>query len=211
MIASQEVPAGARSGETLVRRGGWSKADIRSVARGDGRAILKDFGDKTWPIRLLGRLQIRREARALDRLRGVPGVPRCYGRVGRFGLLMEGVDGERITRWCRFRAGRTARMFEDLTRLVAEIHARGVAHIDLRKRDNILITADGRPYVIDFNASVCLDGRTRVGRILSRLLRAVDESAVLKWKARLSPDLLTPAECRRHRRMSRLRRLWIFN
>jgi hypothetical protein len=48
-------------------------------------------------------------------------------------------------------------------------------------------------------------------RILFPILRRVDEAAVLKWKARLAPHLLTPAETRRHRRMSVLRRFWIFN
>ena len=102
-------------------------------------------------------------------------------------------------------------MFEKLRSLVTQIHARGVAHIDLRKRDNILVTEDGRPCIIDFNASFCFDPASLGARFLFPILRRIDDSAVLKWKSRLAPELLTEAESARHRLMSRLRRFWIFN
>jgi len=102
-------------------------------------------------------------------------------------------------------------MFKRLADLVDQIHARGVAHIDLRKRDNILVTQDGRPCIIDFNASFCFDPAGPGARILFPILRRIDDSAVLKWKSRLAPELLTRKEAARHRFMNRLRRLWIFN
>jgi serine/threonine protein kinase len=196
----------------MLRRGGWFKADVKRVML-DGRpAILKDFSGKAWPARLLGRRQVARERRALQRLRDLDGVPRLLGETGRgSGLLMERVEGDRITRWCADHADAAAPMFERLVRLVAAMHAAGVVHNDLRKRDNILVAPDGRPWLIDFNASVCLPPGARAGRALLRLLRRVDEAAILKWKARLAPHLLTPGEARRHRLMSALRRLWIFN
>ena len=196
---------------TLVRRGGWGKADIKSVSSQGDEAILKDFADKTWPVRLLGRRQIVREIRALKRLQGIEGVPACYGEAGRLGVLLQRVPGERITRWCRAWPLEAKPMFARLVRLVDAIHARGVAHIDLRKRDNILITTDGRPYVIDFNASFCFQPGSLAARWIFPLLRHIDTSAVLKWKARLAPGLLTREETRRHRLMSFLRRFWIFN
>jgi len=195
----------------IIRQGSWAKPDIKSVAYGSDRAILKDFSDKLWPVRLLGRRQVMREMRALRRLQGIAGIPRCYGEAGRIGILMEPIEGERITRWCRRKRDQTGPMFEKLQRLVGQIHARGVAHIDLRKRDNILITEDGRPCIIDFNASFCFEPAGPGARFLFPFLRRIDDSAVLKWKFRLAPELLTEEEAARHRFMSRLRRLWIFN
>lgn len=196
---------------TVLHRGGWLKADVKEVSFEKDRAILKDFSDKSWPARLLGRRQVLREVRALTRLQGIPGVPVCYGEAGRFGVLMERVEGERITRWCRTRPDQIQTMFARLVRLVADIHARGVAHIDLRKRDNILIDPAGSPRIIDFNASFCFEPGGSGARFLFPLLRRVDTAAVLKWKARLAPHLLTRSETRRHRMMSALRRLWIFS
>ena len=195
----------------VIRQGTWAKPDIKCVAYEGDRAVLKDFSDKSWPVRLLGRRQVIRELRALRRLHGIEGIPRCYGEAGACGILMDRNEGERITRWCRRKRSEVGPMFERLRELVGQIHARGVAHIDLRKRDNILITEDGRPCVIDFNASFCFDPAGLGARFLFPILRRIDESAVLKWKFRLPPELLTEAESARHRLMSRLRRLWIFN
>ena len=102
-------------------------------------------------------------------------------------------------------------MFKRLTRLVNAMHARGVAHLDLRKRDNILIRQDGTPSIIDFNASVYLEPGRLPARLLFPILRWVDHDALLKWKLLLNPSLLTLAQRRRHRFANFLRRLWIFN
>ena len=134
-----------------------------------------------------------------------------YGVSHRVGILMEPIEGEWITRWCRRKRAEAGPMFERLRSLVGQIHARGVAHIDLRKRDNILVSEDGRPCIIDFNASFCFDPAGPGARLLFPMLRRIDDSALLKWKSRLAPELLTEAEAARHRLMSRLRRLWIFN
>ena len=195
----------------MIRPGGWAKPDIKSVTFAGDLAVLKDFSDKSWPVRLLGRRQVAREIRALRRLHGIPGIPRCYGEAGRVGILMEPMGGERITRWCRDHREQAGPMFRKLADLVAQIHARGVAHIDLRKRDNILVTGDGRPGIIDFNASFCFDPAGLGARILFPIMRRIDDGALLKWKSLLAPELLTARESARHRLMSRLRRLWIFN
>jgi RIO-like serine/threonine protein kinase len=192
----------------LIRRGRGIKADIKSVRIGAAEAILKDFAGKSWPVRVLGRIQIEREIRALNRLRGLPGIPACFGRWGREGLLLERIEGERITRFCERQPASAAVMFERLERLVAAMHARGVVHLDLRKRDNILIDGSGRPGIIDFNAAVRLTGASR--RALW-LLRRIDTEALVKWKERMAPGLLQPGEARRRRRMAALRRLWIFS
>ncbi|MEE9292006.1 MAG: lipopolysaccharide kinase InaA family protein [Acidobacteriota bacterium] len=195
----------------IIHRGGRGKADIRKDPDGDGGRILKDFSAKSWLTRLLGRYQVGREIRALRQLRGLPGIPEYHRRVGAHGLLMERMEGERITRWCARHPGQRSAMFDRLTRLVELMHRLGVAHMDLRKRDNILITSDGRPNVIDFNASLCFRPGTRVTRIFFRFFRHIDTAAIFKWKYRLAPELLTPSERKTHRRMTFLRRFWVFN
>jgi tRNA A-37 threonylcarbamoyl transferase component Bud32 len=196
----------------LLRRGGSFKADVKKVVL-DGRpAILKDFAGKTWAARLLGRRQVARERRALLRLADVAGVPRLLGETGGgTGLLMTRMEGDPITAWLARHPEAAGPLFDRLARLVAVMHARGVVHNDLRKRDNILVRADGSPVLIDFNASVCLPLGSAAGRLLLGVLRRIDEGAIFKWKARLAPALLAPAEARWHRVLSVLRRLWIFN
>jgi tRNA A-37 threonylcarbamoyl transferase component Bud32 len=209
-------PTGAAAENALtvkvIRQGGWFKADIKRLSFGGEDAILKDFSGKSWPVRLLGRRQVAQEVRALRRLQGIPGIPHCYGEAERgAAVLMERMDGDWITRFCDARPADAPAVFDRLERLLAAIHARGVAHIDLRKRDNILVQVDGSPCIIDFNASFCFEPATLGARLLFPLLRRIDDSAVLKWKSRLAPGLMSPEDWKRHRRMSLLRKLWIFN
>jgi serine/threonine protein kinase len=207
-----EAAAGSALTVQVIRQGGWFKADIKRLSSGGEDAILKDFSGKSWPVRLLGRRQVAQEIRALRRLQGIPGIPHCYGEVERgAAVLMERMDGEWITEYCTTRPDEAPVVFERLGRMLAAIHARGVAHIDLRKRDNILVQADGTPCIIDFNASFCFGPATLGARLLFPFLRRIDDSAVLKWKSRLAPGLMSPEEWKEHRRMSLLRKLWIFN
>ncbi len=212
MTTTVATAADPRPAVGLIRAGGRFKADIKKVCLGAAQAILKDFAGKSWPVRLFGRAQVAREMRALARLRDVPGVPACYGRWGRYGVLIERVDGDRITRWCALHPEGRSAMFQGLDRLVEQIHARGVVHLDLRKRDNILIGADGLPSIIDFNASCCFDSDAGpAARLVFSILRRIDASAVGKWKLKLAPALLRPVEALGHRCVTLLRFLWIFN
>ena len=196
---------------TVVKKGPWGKADILRLTCDGGDAILKDFSAKSAPVRWLGKRQLRRERRALGQLAGVDGVPAILGDLPPHGLFLQPMKGEAITRWRRRPHPEIGTMLDRLEVLVDRIHARGVAHLDLRKRDNILVAPDGTPSVIDFNASVLFRPGSLGARLVFPMLRAVDRSALLKWKALLLPEQLTPEERRRHRRMSRIRRLWIFN
>ena len=211
MTAIVGVAAETLGNATIVKRRGWSKADIKRVCLDGTQAILKDFVGKSWAVRWLGRRQVLREIRALRLLRGIPGIPLCHGEAPPCGILLEPMEGERITRWSRRSRAETASMFGRLDRLVEQMHARGVVHLDLCKRDNILVGPSGLPSIIDFNASVCFRPGSLAARLLLPLLRHIDTFALLKWKSRLSPDLLTAAEWRSHQRMRLLRRVWIFN
>ena len=70
-------------------------------------------------------------------------------------MAMEWVDGEPITRWARPRGGtpRSARdtveVFLQLCDALRHAHQNGVLHRDL-KPSNVLVSANGRPHVLDF-------------------------------------------------------------
>lgn len=104
------------------------------------------------PVRAFRRWMIRREYRVYQRLEGVAGVPRCFGLHGD-SLLLEFIDGEPL----RLSAGELQDrdgFFSALLVTLQSIHRAGVAHSDMKRKDNILVTDAGLPCLIDFGSAV---------------------------------------------------------
>ncbi|MBL8862250.1 MAG: serine/threonine protein kinase [Planctomycetes bacterium] len=98
----------------------------------------------------LARRLLARERRALRALAGLAGVPRLLSRAAGDEaldvLLRDWVSGVPLSR-----AGELpADFFDHLDTLVQAVHARGVCHNDLHKESNVLVGADGYPWLIDF-------------------------------------------------------------
>ncbi len=187
--------------ERVLRDKGGFLSPAVSVVEHEGRpAVLKDYRRKNAVTRgLLAPALVRREFSVLRHLEGIPGIPRAYAILERRALLLEYVEGKTLG---KFKAGDLPdRVFERLCATVRAMHGRGVVHLDLRQKKNILVAGD-RPWLLDFANAV-------KGRLTARL-RAVDESALLKFKQRNWPHLLTDADREALRSHRFLRKFWIF-
>jgi hypothetical protein len=82
--------------------------------------------------------------------------------------------------------------------MIATLHRRGLAYVDLEKRQNVLVGDDGRPYLIDFQISwpwpVGWFEQTAPARWLRRRLQQGDLYHLRKLQRRFRPDQMTPAE-----------------
>jgi serine/threonine protein kinase len=65
------------------------------------------------------------------------------------------------------------------------MHARGLVHLDLRHRSNVLAGEDGHPVLLDFASALHFDPTTWWGRCAVSLLGRIDLRALDKWRARL--------------------------
>lgn len=194
-MTSQETLAQIRARAVRsYRHGGGSRPDVLVVRHQDGLAVLKDHNacDPGF-ARLIGPLLAWREGRALERLAGLTGIPRLLGRPDSRSLLMEYLDAEPAIRrtvpvaWPEY--------FAALEQLVARMHEHGVAHCDLRSPPNMLVDAQGRPYLVDFVACVFQGRRWNVpARYLFERFREVDRAGIAKLKSRVAPALLTLGE-----------------
>lgn len=164
-----------------------------------GDRIRRDTGDASFGLRLLARWAAAREARALAALAGVDGVPALLAW-----------DGRRLDRaWIEGQAMNAARprdaaYFRAARSLLRSLHARGVAHNDLAKEANWLVTPAGRPAVVDFQIA-------RLGRPRARFMRLLmreDLRHLLKHKRTYCPERLTPVERRLLARRSWIARAW---
>ncbi len=157
------------------------------------------------PLAWLGEWMSRRESDNLRLLRGLAGVPHYIGRHGRCGLVYEYVAGQTLDA----RPPLPEDFFDQLAALVEEIHRRRIAYMDLNKRGNIIVGADGRPFLIDFQIAwhaqtglPLLDGF--LGVIL-RKLQKEDFYHLSKHKRRFRPDLMSQQEILSSRQVS----LWV--
>ncbi len=160
----------------ILSRGGWGNPDVYLV--------VKDFAARSRPIRaLIGPWLIRREMAAYRRLAGMTAVPRLLGPVGRCAFALEYRPGTLLSRALR---GRLPPDFlAELEAAVREMHRRGVVHLDLRHRSNVLAGDDARPVLLDFASALRFDPETWWGRLAVWGLGRVDHGALAKWRSRL--------------------------
>ncbi|MBM4278320.1 MAG: hypothetical protein FJ130_10655 [Deltaproteobacteria bacterium] len=193
---------------TLLVKGRFGKPDLSRVEV-DGQAFMvKDVRRRNFFLRwTLGLWLIQQEWKIYSRLKGVKGVPQPLERIDRFAFAMEFIQGIPIER------GETIppSFFSDLDQVLKGIHSRGVVHMDLRHKGNILVSGKGEPFLIDFNSGFFFKEGGLLYRLFFRLFRWVDYGGLLKLKERVSPSSMTPEETAFLKRFNRLRKLWIFN
>lgn len=104
------------------------------------------------PMFWLGLFAAHHEALLLGRLGRLEGVPRLAGRVTqggrrlRYAVARDFLAGHPLNKRERV----DDQFFPDLSELLATMHRNRVLYIDLHKRENIIVTAAGRPALIDF-------------------------------------------------------------
>ncbi len=196
MSSLQELTLEQLRARTAItfRRGGGSRPDVLLVDAGSERAVLKDYSQSDpWFRRLIGPMSVRREARALARLEGIPGVPRLIRTIGPHALLLQYVEGQAARGLPPGSLDRS--YFADFYRLLERIHERGIAHCDLRSPGNVLVGADGKPCIVDFVAHFRQGRRwNRVTRWMFARFCEADRVAVARLKKRVAPALLTDEE-----------------
>ena len=159
----------------------------------------------SWLRGTISRTAIRREANVYRRLQGIPGIPTCFGCIdGRY-LVLEHVPGDTLHALENELVNRE-KFFAKLLETLRAMHDAGVAHGDLKRKRNILVSRGGQPYVIDFGIAVVSDDRRG---FLFNLVRQVDRNAWIKHKyqGRLTDIAAEDAPLYKPMRSERLMRL----
>jgi predicted Ser/Thr protein kinase len=193
---------------SISKGNAFGKPDLNKVELEGRTLMVKDVRRKSFPVRWsLGLWLIHKEWKIYSRLVGVEGIPMPIKRIDRLAFAMEYVPGRPIERGEPL----PDTFFQELERILKELHSRGVVHMDLRHKGNILVSDSGKPILIDFNSSFSFHEKGLLRRFLFPLLRWVDYGGLLKLKQRVSPSSMTPAELAFLKRFNLLRKLWIFN
>ena len=187
-----------------------AKADVLVVAAPGGLVVVKDYAARGSWVKVLGRLQIRREAAAYRWLRGISGVPAFAGRIDAYALAIEWIDGERLA-FANLDPERGSKALSRLRAILDAIHARGIVHNDLRGRENVMLRSDGELAVIDFAGAIRLRPGGLLHKLFFRLFALTDEAAFLKWKGMIVPGSYSSEDEAFLRRFETWRMFWPFN
>jgi len=177
-----------------LAEGSATRSEILLVEVDGIRAAVKDYWGRDPRYRTtIGRWLINRETAVYSQLDGVPGIPSFCHRVDPYALAVEYIEGKNCSQCV---AGELEpEFFEGLQQIVAALHARSVAHCDLKKDTNIIVDTEGRPRVIDLAAAIPRTGGPLIQRPLRRWswprFARDDVRAIDKLKRKLAPDLLT--------------------
>lgn len=179
----------------------FSRSDLGSFESNGTviEAVRRDVGYSrwwTWPLAMfLG----HRERRALRRLKGVPDTPDILFENRRF-IIRSWIPGEPM----EVAQPRDPAWYAAARRLLIRLHRQRIAHNDLAKQQNWLITPDGRPALIDFQLATVTRRRSRWFRTLAR----EDLRHLLKHKRMYCPDALTASEKKMLATPSLISRIW---
>ena len=169
----------------------------------DGRLLVeKTYRNKAWPVRIVGIPLVSWEAFIYSRLKGISGIPVLSGRPDKCTLVTSYMGGENLRSTTR---KPDAAYFEQLSRIIEQMHRRGVVHLDLRNRRNYGIDNSGLPYLVDFASCAYIPWPGRLRNILA----SIDWMGFLKIKGRLSPEDISNEERRRLAMGRTMSNLWL--
>jgi RIO-like serine/threonine protein kinase len=164
------------------------------------RYVERDVRRARWWLRPLAYRLARREARALQALRAVPGVPQ-FQEFSAGVLRRDWIEGipMHVAQPC------DPGFFRDAFHLLRRVHRADVAHDDLAKEPNWLVTPEGRAALVDFQLAFVSRRRGRLFRTLAR----EDIRHLLKHKRTYCPQYLTRRELQILATPSLLSRAWM--
>ena len=191
----------------ILRHSSNTRPVIWVIEENGVRVVVKDFSKSKFFYRnIIGRFLIWREHKAYKKLQGLEGVPACYGVIDGLALVLEEIPSQPLEKHNKdIKLSRT--FFDDLKNIVESFHRMGFAHSDLKNGANVLVGYDGRPYIVDWSASIS-QKEFRFFPLNRIYLRFVldDYFAIIKLKMRYVPETLTLEERRQYAQRSHIER-----
>lgn len=180
----REALTGLKPQHRLIGRN-LSKADVLRYDVGGRLVAVKDYSARPFLARYtIGRFLVRRECRAYERAGDAPGLAPFLGRLGPFALATEWIDAVPLAEHSTGSAAPA--IFDRLDALIAGLHERGVALLDLHHRD-VLVARDGSVHVVDLAVAHVLGPRPgALRRRLFARFAAQDRLAAARMRARFT-------------------------
>lgn len=192
---------------SVLHKGRFANAIVFRYRDDNLDLVIKDYSHCPMILRQsIGRLFIDREHKNLQRLRGLSALTENSYKLSPIMLAYPYVEGRSLADLRKQKEKLPVEFFQTMEQRVAEMHERGVVHLDLRNMGNILCTAEGEPHFIDFQSAFSVN---RVPRRFRNLMKATDISAVYKSWATLCEEPLTKEKRAFLDDFNKMRRFWV--
>ena len=178
--------------------------ETNTLAAGyQGKALLFDDGSHKYVIkvphgsglvRYFHTKMLRHEYEVYRRLgNDLPCIPTCHGLIDNQYLVLEFIEGRTI------RMKRPLDEPEYMSMLfdsIQAMHERGIAHMDLKRKENLLVTTNEHPCLLDFGAAVIekKGGFHPVNRFRYKLAKQFDYNAWIKHKYYNNRNEISPED-----------------
>ncbi len=132
-------------------------------------------------VRYFHTRMLRHENDVYRKLEGFTGAPTCYGLVDNQYLVLEFIEGRTI----RYKRPLDENEFNTkLLDYIKTMHKLNVAHMDLKRKENLLVRTDDSPCILDFGAAVIRkeEGNHPLNNYHFNLAKQFDYNAWIKHK-----------------------------
>lgn len=192
----------------VLRKSSSTRPILWVAEENENRAVIKDYSTNRFFYRnTIGRFLIWRETKAYRKLSGLKGIPNLYRVIDGLALVIEEISGQDIE---GLEKGEklSKEFFIELRELVESVHKRGLAHCDLKRAPNILLGHDGKPYIVDWSASISeREFKFSPLNLIPKRFFLDDLNAIIKIQLRHSPSSITPEDKRRYNQRSKPEKL----
>ena len=172
---SHQLAAGYQ-GQTLLYRDEQYQLVIKVP---HGRGLSRYFH-----IRML-----KHEHHIYQKLKNFSAAPKCYGLVANQYLLLEYIEAPSLR---KSPPVEERYFFQQLFKRIQALHQLGIAHMDLKKKDNLLVKDGREPILIDFGAAVEKKSAWHLfNRYWYQLAVRFDYNAWIKLKYKRRMDKIT--------------------
>ncbi|MDC0185858.1 AarF/UbiB family protein [Gammaproteobacteria bacterium] len=145
--------------------------------------VIKKANKQSFILGRLNQNSLHHEYKIYKQLKDLEGIPKCYGLTEKGDLILEYIDGQTY-RESQYELEGKDEFFNQLLILIQKMHNLGVSHGDLKRKDNIFVDENKKPYLIDFGTAISSKTNNIVKRMFFQFLKKTDLNAWIKHKYR---------------------------
>jgi len=177
-----------KTGDKLIKSYEGNQGVLYTLKLNGQCYLIKKANTSKTILSFFNQRSLKKESKIYNKLRGLKGIPDCYGLTNNGDLILEHIEGHSY-REKQYELPDNEIFFQSLFELITTMHKMGVAHGDLKRKDNILVNASNEPFLIDFGTAIAINKKNWITRKwLFNFLRKTDLNAWIKHKYKRNYD-----------------------